>query len=72
MREMSKFFSILVFGLLSVGINVQAKPQAAQEPPPAQNPSPPQNAGAPQTPGRGERRPGVFGKVTAIHDQSIE
>lgn len=73
MREMSKFFSILVFGLLSVGINVQAKPQAAQEPPPAQNPSPPQNAGAPQTPGRGgERRPGVFGKLAAIHDQSIE
>src|SRR5271163_3815820 len=46
---------------------------AAQDPPPAQNPGSAQGAGSPQTSGRGgERRPGVFGKLTAVHDQSVE
>jgi len=48
----------------------------AQDPPPnppAQSPSSGQNSGAQQGPGRGgERRPGLFGKITAIHDQSVE
>jgi preprotein translocase subunit YajC len=54
------FLSLLAFG---------SGTWAHQEAPPAQTP-----AGAPpQGPGRGgERRPGVFGKLTAIHDQSIE
>lgn len=46
----------------------------AQDPPP--NPpaqSSGQNPGAQQAPERGgERRPGLFGKITAIHDQSVE
>ena len=38
-----------------------------------QNPGASQGAGSAQTPGRGgERRPGVFGKLTAVHEQSIE
>lgn len=45
----------------------------AQDPPPPQTQSSGQAAGAEQRPGRnGERRPGVFGKISAIHDQSVE
>lgn len=44
----------------------------AQAPPP-QSQTPGQAAGAQQGPGRnGERRPGVFGKITAIHDKTVE
>jgi hypothetical protein len=47
--------------------------QLPQDAPPPQNPPVTQGAGAPQTPGRGgERRPAVFGKLTAVHDQSVE
>jgi preprotein translocase subunit YajC len=46
---------------------------APQEGPPPQNPPATQGTNSAQTPGRGgERRPGVFGKLTAVHDQSIE
>jgi uncharacterized protein DUF5666 len=46
---------------------------AHQEAQPAQAPPTAPPPGAPQGPGRGgERRLGVFGKLTAIHDQSIE
>ncbi len=51
---------------------IEAAAQTPQEQPPAQNPGSAQGAGSPQTPGRGERRPGVFGKLTAVHDQSVE
>jgi len=47
--------------------------QPPQEAPPPQNPPATQGANPAQTPGRGgERRPGVAGKLTAIHEQSIE
>jgi preprotein translocase subunit YajC len=73
MKATARFLSVSVFGLLMLGMEAQARPRAFQDPPPAQNPTPAQTAGAPQTPGRGgERRPGVLGKLTAIHDQSIE
>src|SRR5271167_4775494 len=50
---------------------MQVAAQSPQEAPPSQNPGATQ--GAAQAPGRGgERRPGVFGKLTAIHEQSIE
>lgn len=46
---------------------------AQDPPPPPQSQSSGQPAGAQQAPGRGgERRPGLFGKITAIHDQSVD
>jgi hypothetical protein len=51
----------------------QAAARSPQDAPPAQNPPATQGTNAAQAPGRGgERRPGVFGKLTAVHDQSIE
>lgn len=47
----------------------------AQDPPPvaSQGQAAAQSGGPPQAaPGRGERRPGVFGKLTAVHVDSIE
>jgi preprotein translocase subunit YajC len=50
---------------------MQVAAQSPQEALPSQNPGATQ--GAAQTPGRGgERRPGVFGKLTAVHEQSVE
>ncbi len=70
MSALARRISVPVFGLFLMSAVVQASPQEA---PPTQNPNPAPSAGAQQTPGRGgERRPGVFGKLTAIHDQSIE
>ncbi len=60
----------LLICLLLAFMRVAAAP--LQEAPPAQNSSAAQGATPAQTQGRGERRPGVFGKLTAVHDQSIE
>lgn len=61
-------FGLLCVSLLSL-LAFESGTWAHQEAPPAQAP-----ATAPtQGPGSGgERRPGVFGKLTAIHDQSME
>jgi hypothetical protein len=65
MKAIAKILSGSLFYLLALGIVAEARP--FQEAPPAQT------AGAKQTPGRsGERRPGLFGKLTAVHDQSVE
>src|SRR5580658_10229143 len=48
---------------------LQVAARTPQDAPPAQNPG----AGSGQMQGRGgERRPGVMGKLTAVHDQSLE
>ena len=61
----------LVISLLLAVMRVAAQPP--QEAPLPQNPPAAQGANPAQTPGRGgERRPGVFGKLTAVHEQSIE
>jgi hypothetical protein len=61
---------LLICLLLGV-MRVAAQPP--QEAPPPQNPPATQGANPAQTPGRGgERRPGVMGKLTAVHDQSLE
>jgi hypothetical protein len=52
---------------------MRAAAQSPQEAPPSQNPPTVQGTNPAQTPGPGgERRPGVFGKLTAIYDQSVE
>jgi uncharacterized protein DUF5666 len=52
---------------------LQVAARSPQDAPPAQNPGAAQGYGPGQTQGRGgERRPGVMGKLTAVHGQSIE
>jgi hypothetical protein len=71
MKAIARFLSGSALCLLVVAAQAGARP--LQGAPPAQNPGAAQGAGTPQTLGRGgERRPGVFGKLTAIHDQSFE
>jgi hypothetical protein len=73
MKAIAKVVSGSLFCLLALGIVKPAEGRAPQQAPPAQNPGSAQGAGAAPSPGRGgERRPGLFGKVTAVHDQSIE
>jgi preprotein translocase subunit YajC len=61
----------LLFCLLATVLQVAA--DSPLEAPPAQNPDAARGASPVQTPGRGgERRPGLFGKLTAVHDQSVE
>lgn len=60
--------STLCFALFLAGHLVAQDP-----PPPPPSQSSGQAAGAQPAPGRGgERRPGVFGKIAAIHDQSVD
>jgi hypothetical protein len=73
MNVFTRFLSVSILSFLVVATEAQAGPGTPQEAPPAQNPGTAQSAGSPQTPGRGgERRPGLFGKLTAIHEQSLE
>jgi Domain of unknown function (DUF5666) len=73
MKGISKLLPISIFGLALVVLAAQPGPGGLQEAPPAQNPPSAQGAGNGQGQGRGgERRPGVMGKLTAVHDQSIE
>jgi len=52
---------------------LQVAARSPQDAPPAQNPGAAQGSGGGQTQGRGgERRPGVMGKLTAVHEQSLE
>jgi|SRR5579872_2791582 len=61
----------LLICMLLAAMRVAAQPP--QETPPPANPAATQSANPAQTPGRGgDRRPGLFGKLTAVHDQSIE
>src|SRR5580704_17073161 len=58
---------------LAVGMVTRAEGGALQDAPPRQNPSASEGAGAQQGPGRGgDRRPSLFGKLTAMHEQSVE
>jgi hypothetical protein len=57
----------------SLAVAIPAEAGALQEAPPTQNPSSSASAGAPQGARRGgDRRPSLFGKLTAVDDQSIE
>jgi preprotein translocase subunit YajC len=71
MKVIARFLSASLLCLLAAA--AQAEARNLPEAPPPQNPGAAQGAGAAQTQGRGgERRPGVFGKLTAVHDQSFE
>ncbi len=71
MKAILGFLVGLMFCLLSATLQVAAR--SPQEAPPPQNPPATQGAKPAQMPGRGgERRPGLFGKLTAVHDQSVE
>jgi hypothetical protein len=63
MKLTIKILSIPLFGFFALAMAASANLIAS--------PLPQQGGGGGQGPG-GERRPGLFGKVTAIHDQSIE
>jgi preprotein translocase subunit YajC len=70
MNDKSRPLAILLVCLISVGLEAQARER--QDTAPAQKPDSQQSGNAPQRP-RGEGRgAGLFGKLTAIHDQSIE
>ena len=61
----------LLICLFATALQVAAR--SPQDAPPAQNPGAAQGYGPGQMQGRGgERRPGVMGKLTAVHDQSLE
>jgi len=72
-KTIVSFATVSLMSLLAMAIGMKTSASATQEAPPAQNPGTAQSAGSPRSPGRGgERRPGLFGKLTAIHEQSIE
>jgi hypothetical protein len=71
MKSAARFLSSSLLCFL-IGA-AQAGARLPQEAPPPQDPGSAQGAGAGQSQGRGgERRPGVFGKLTAVHDLSFE
>jgi len=71
MKAFTRIFSVSL--LCSSLIGVQAKARPFQDAPPAQTPAAPQETAPAQGGGRGgERRPGVFGKLTAVNGQSLE
>jgi preprotein translocase subunit YajC len=73
MKAIARFVSASLLGLGFMVVAAQAKAWHLQEAPAPQNPGSAQVAATAQTPGRGgERRPGLFGKLTAVHDQSVE
>lgn len=66
---MKPFWRLLFVVSLGIASSAPGRHAMAQDPPPQQGQGPGQDQG----PARGgERRPGLFGKLTAIHDQSIE
>jgi hypothetical protein len=73
MKAIAKFLSFSFVSLFVAGLQVCAGPRTPQDAPPAQNPPAAQGAGTGQGSGRsGERRPSVFGKLTAVNGQSIQ
>ncbi|MGH9744375.1 MAG: DUF5666 domain-containing protein [Candidatus Acidiferrum sp.] len=71
MKGIKLFSSFPLLTLLAVG--AAAAPRVLQEAPPPQTSGSAQSTEPGQGPGRGGmRRMGVFGKLTAVHDQSLE
>ncbi|MFI5091838.1 MAG: DUF5666 domain-containing protein [Candidatus Acidiferrum sp.] len=73
MNAIARLVTVSLLSLLAMGAEAKPGLRAPQEPPPPQNPGSAQGANTAQAPARGgERRPGVFGKLTAVHEHSIE
>ncbi len=73
MKVIARVLSGALFCLFALGTVKRAEGRALQQAPPPQNPGSAPGTAAAQLPGRGgERRPSLFGKLTAVHDQSIE
>ena len=73
MKAITSYLTFSFLSLLAMGLSTMAGPRIPQDAPPAQNPGSPQTGQTAQGPGRGgERRPGVFGKLTAVNGQSIQ
>lgn len=66
MKAFVTLLSASFLGMLTLTFGVATSAQGTQQSPPTQTADPQQG------PRGGERRPGLFGKLTAIHDQSIE
>jgi hypothetical protein len=67
-----RFLSIFICGVFFSCLATPQSAQNGQEAPQAQNAGSVQGANAQQPQQRGERRMGLFGKLTAVHDQSVE
>jgi len=64
---------LFIAGALCLTLFLASRLVAQDPPPPPQSQASGQDVGRPQAgPARGERRPGVFGKITAINGQSLE
>ena len=73
MKAIARVFLGSLVCSLAVGMVARAEAGTLQDAPPPQTPRSSESAGAAQGAGRGgDRRPGLFGKLTAVHDQSIE
>ena len=74
MKGKSSVLAISFLGALSFCATANARTDFLQDPPKSSAPAPTaqQSGAAGQAPQPGERRMGLFGKVTAIHDQSVE
>lgn len=71
MKVFVSSLAVSILSLFAAGITVHA--QVPQDAPPPQNPPAAQSPDTAQTRRRGgERGMGVFGKLTAVHEQSIE
>lgn len=70
MKRLTRFIWAPTLILLSAAIVLPANAQTEQQAPPQSQGA--QDRGEARQQGPGQRRPGVFGKITAIHDQSIE
>jgi preprotein translocase subunit YajC len=62
-----------LFCLSALGMVTLGEARALSEARPSESPGSSQDATSAQTPGRGgDRRPGLFGKLSAVHDRSVE
>ena len=73
MNKTAALFLILLVGGLSVALDTHAQSPAPPDSASSQAPGSQQDANTPQSPERGDGRPiPLFGKLTAIHEQSLD
>ena len=73
MNKIAALFLFLLVGVLSVALDTHAQSPTPPDSASSQTPGSRQDANTPQSPGRGDGRPiPLFGKLTAIHEQSLD